>query len=236
MTERVDAWTGRLSEVLDGDLDAAERAAFEAHLQGCPACARDLERLRAVVERAAALEPRAPEEDLWPAIAARLAAPRRTRVFRPAAWQAWRPPRWSLSLPQLAAAAVLLVAITSAAMWLVLSRPAPRTLVGGGPGAAPDAATPAVTASVPAGFEVQRYDAAIAELERTLREHRDELDPATVRVIERNLRIIDQATEQARRALAADPASPYLNGHLAAQLRIKVDLLRQATALVTAHG
>ena len=69
-----------------------------------------------------------------------------------------------------------------------------------------------------------------------MREHRRELDPATVRTIEQNLRIIDQATEQARRALAADPANPYLNSHLAAQLRLKADVLRQATALVATHG
>jgi len=69
-----------------------------------------------------------------------------------------------------------------------------------------------------------------------LREHRSELDPATVRVIEQNLLIIDQATAQARRALAADPANRYLNGHLAAQLVRKLTLLRQATALVAVRG
>ena len=88
----------------------------------------------------------------------------------------------------------------------------------------------------PAGFETARYDAAIADLERVLNEHRSELDPATVRVIEQNLLIIDQATAQARKALAADPANRYLNGHLAAQLMRKISLLRQATAIVAAHG
>ena len=88
----------------------------------------------------------------------------------------------------------------------------------------------------PAAFETARYDAAIADLEQVLRDHRGELDPATVRVIERNLRVIDDATAQARQALAADPASPYLNGHLATQLKRKLTLLRQATAVVAAHS
>jgi RecA/RadA recombinase len=85
-----------------------------------------------------------------------------------------------------------------------------------------------------ADFGFARYDAAIADLERVLSEHRRELDPATVRVIESNLRIIDRATAQARRALTADPANPYLNGHHAEQMRRKVELLRQVTALIHA--
>ena len=44
------------------------------------------------------------------------------------------------------------------------------------------------------------------------------------------------AAERARQALAADPASPYLNGHLATQLKRKLTLLRQATAVVAAQN
>jgi uncharacterized membrane protein YccC len=123
-------------------------------------------------------------------------------------------------------------------MWLALER---------GPGRAPvagNAATPAPQpaagtagpAAVTAGYEIERYDATIAELQRALRERRDRLDPRTVAVIERNLRIIDAATDQARRALAADPANPYLHGHLADQLQRKVAVLRQATSLAAVSG
>ena len=69
-----DAWTDRLSEYVDGELDAAERGALEVHLQLCERCSGTVEELRAVLERARALEARAPETDLWPAIEARLAA------------------------------------------------------------------------------------------------------------------------------------------------------------------
>ncbi len=232
MSDPLDRWSPRLSDYLDGDLDPAKTAALEAHLEGCAACRQTLAELGAVVRRAAALESSAPEEDLWPGIAVRLAAPAPVAVaggrFR------WRSRRWSLSLPQLAAAGVLIALVSSAAVWLAL---APRGRPGAPAGPAPVARSAApVPATQLAGFEVQRYDAAIAELEGVLREHRRELDPATVRIIEQNLRTIDRATEQARRALAADPASPYLNGHLAAQLKLKVDVLRQATALVVTHG
>jgi hypothetical protein len=237
MSGAPDVWTDRLSDYLDGDLEPLERAALEGHLAGCLACTRTLEELRAVVVHAAALEARAPEADLWPAIEARLAGAPPARPAPVAPARGWRAPRWSFSLPQLAAAAALIALLSSAGVWLVLSRrPLPAGPAPGPSGPAPSRPAPSGTAALPAGLEVRRYDAAIAELEDALRQHRSELDPRTVAVIEKNLRIIDQATEQARRALAADPANPYLNGHLAAQLRLKVDLLRQATALVATHG
>src|SRR5207247_851278 len=64
-----DTWTERLSEYIDGALPEAERAALEAHLAGCAACATTLDELRRVVARARALDDRSPATDLWPAIA-----------------------------------------------------------------------------------------------------------------------------------------------------------------------
>ena len=75
------------------------------------------------------------------------------------------------------------------------------------------------------------YDAAIADLERVLDLHREQLDSATVRVLEENLRIIDAAIDEARRALEADPANSYLNGHLVNSMQRKLDLLRRVAAL-----
>jgi anti-sigma factor RsiW len=233
-----DAWTDRLSEYVDGELDPAERAALDVHLQLCEDCAGTVEELRAVLRHAGALAANAPEKDLWPAIEARIVPARKAQVLDldsghgRRAPRAGRPLRWSFTLPQLAAAAVLLVMLSSVTVWTVLSRrPAAVPPLPG-----PSAATPATAMVQPAGFESASYDAAIADLERVLREHRSELDPATVRVIEQNLLIIDQATAQARKALAADPANRYLNGHLAAQLMRKMTLLRQATAIVAVHG
>jgi anti-sigma factor RsiW len=234
MDDLHDAWTDRLSEYVDGELDAAERAALDVHLQLCPACARTVAELRAVLERAGELEV-PPPDDLWPGIAARITAPaprdaRVPRVPGPAAWWgrvAGPPRRWSFTLPQLAGAAAVLVLLSSLGVWAALTR-RPAVPVGPAPATGVSAA--------PAVFETARYDAAIAELEQVLKDHRNELDPATVRVIERNLLIIDEATTQARQALAGDPASPYLNGHLATQLKRKLTLLRQATAVVAAHS
>lgn len=235
-----DSWTGRLSEYLDGDLVAAERAALDAHLAGCSECTQTLAELRAVTVRATRLEVTESVPDLWPGIAARIGADGARGELGERTRRAWRDRLWTFTLPQLAAAGFLLALLSGATVWMALnSRPSP----------APDAARSSLavrqhpmgpttngTTVVVAGFDSQRYDAAIAELEQVLAQHRAELDTSTVRIIEQNLAVIDQATDQARRALAADPANPYLNGHLAEQMRRKVDLLRQATALVSAHG
>lgn len=225
----MDVWTGRLSEYLDGDLSADERTALEAHLPGCAVCTRTLDGLRLVVARAARLEPLAPERDLWSGIAERIGAePARAKILRPA----WRERMWSFTLPQLAAAGVLLALLSGGVVWMALSqRPGAAPAPGGGS----IASAPAADAVV-AGYELPQYDKAIAELQQTLEQHRAQLDTSTVRIIEQNLAVIDQATDQARRALAADPANPYLNGHLAEQMRRKVDLLRQATALFSPRG
>lgn len=100
-------------------------------------------------------------------------------------------------------------------------------------------AAPAAPAQVPvttvgAGTASPSYDAAVDDLEQILAEGRGRLDTATVRVLEENLALIDRAIAQARRAVAADSANLYLNTHLAETMRRKIDLLRQAAALVSA--
>jgi hypothetical protein len=84
---------------------------------------------------------------------------------------------------------------------------------------------------VPANFADAQFDQAVADLEKVLVEQREALDPRTVVVIERNLRVIDEAIRQARSALDADPANTFLNSHLADARRRKLELLRRATAL-----
>jgi len=75
----------------------------------------------------------------------------------------------------------------------------------------------------------------VANLERVLAQGRGRLDTATVRVIAKNLGIIDRAIRDAQSALAADPANSYLNLHLAQEMRRKLELLRQAAALAGAQ-
>ncbi len=215
-------WTDHLSEYLDGELDPAERADLEAHVQECAQCRSDMGQLERVMRRARSLEDRPPAQDLWPAIAERLEV--RTQPVTDLG-QRRRQRRIVFSIPQLAAAGLALMLISASVVWLTMTRGEPPVV----------AAEPAAPVTVrPAGGELALYDATIADLEAALQLDRERLDTATVRVLEENLAIIDRAIAEARSALEDDPASGYLNGHLGRTLRRKVELLRQAATLVTA--
>jgi anti-sigma factor RsiW len=226
-----DQWMERLSDYLDGELPDGERIALEAHLQGCGECSAVLAELRQVVAQARMLDNEAPRRDFWPGIAQRIGAtPAATRTVdlasrRPAAR------RWSFSLPQLAAAGIALMAVSGGTVWLLRS-PAQQNV------APPVATVPsgnsrAINAAAnPRGTARESYAAAVADLERVLASGRGQLDTTTIRVIEENLAAIDRAIGQAQRALDSDPANLYLNSHLAETMRRKLELLRQAAALV----
>ena len=229
-----DTWTDRLSEYIDGTLGETERGALEAHLAGCAACATALDELRRVVARARALDDRPPAADLWPGIAEQIGvssgahqvvslAERRTRR------------RVAFTVPQLAAAAALLLLLGSGSAYLALHRPP----LGAG-GAIAQRGPAADLTVAPVGWVQKtssRYDAAVAELQSALEQGRasGRLDSATVRVLTQSLVTIDSAIVQARRALAADPGSAYLNQHLADTMRRKLELLRRASALAPAR-
>ena len=77
----------------------------------------------------------------------------------------------------------------------------------------------------------QVYGSEIARLRVLVDRRRSQLDPVTVSVIERNLKVIDDAIAQCRAALAKDPASRFLIESLNKALETKVELLRTAAML-----
>ena len=181
--------------------------------------------------RAHALESTGPATDLWPGIATRIgAAPAAPEAVRAIGLR-----RFAFSLPQLLAAGIALMVLSGGSVWLLRpdTRPDATPTIASGPAPAPAESG----LGAPASWQRRAapgYDAAVADLERVLAEGRGRLDTATVRVLEQNLRVIDHAIEQARRAVAADSANSYLNSHLAETMRRKLDLLRQAASLVSA--
>lgn len=218
-------YTDQLSDYVDGELAPDENAALEAHLRRCAACTAVLNDLKRVVARAQTLEPRPPQADLWAGIAAR------TERVAP-------PRRFSFTLGQLAAAAAVLVALSSTvAVKLMTPAPVPET-----PPQAAQAApaiesgdATAYVSTTPVSFADAQYDAAVSDLERAVQAGRGRLDQSTIDIVAHNLQIIDQAISQARDALAADPANTYLSGHLVEARRRKLDLLRRAAALAEAN-
>jgi putative zinc finger protein len=211
-----DQWTNRLSEYLDGELDNEERGALEAHMATCGHCFATLAELREVVARAKSLEDREPTKDLWTGIRAGLTPGRRPGVSRDTTPVRRR---FSFSVPQLLAASIALVLLSSGGAWLAFK---PGTVA-----VTPRPGTPITPVSWTA-----RTDLAVADLQETLTRNESRLDTATVRVVRQNLAVIDRAIADARAALQKDPGSTYLNLHLANTMRRKVELLRRVNALV----
>jgi len=172
-----------------------------------------------------------PQRDLWPGVQSRLgsadgASARQATTF-------------TFTLSQLAVAASFLIAVVAGTTWLATNRPA---LTGGGPeqeviqAYRDSPGTPDQGQIVQANFADAQFNAAVSDLERILREERSRLDPRTVLILERNLKAIDAAINEARMALESDPANSFLNSHLADARRRKLDLLRHATELASTGG
>jgi anti-sigma factor RsiW len=217
-----DQWTNRLSEYIDGELDSSERAALEAHLTTCGRCFAALGELRQVVARAQSLEDTPPPSDLWPDIRARLTGGRRLGVSRDTT-NVRR--RFTFSIPQLLAASTALMLLSGGGAWLA-TRQQPVNIASTRP-------RPTIT---PVANWARSTDGAIADLQAELTQNEKRLDTTTVRIVRKNLAVIDRAIAEARMALRGDPGNAYLNLHLANTMRRKVELLRRVNELAAARS
>jgi hypothetical protein len=273
MTNNVlcDEFAERLADLLERDVDEASRAALEAHALACDECGSLLADLRKLRMEAANLPVLEPGRDLWQGIADRIDAPviplrsgANDRIHMPHRWQ-----RWAF----VAAAAVVLVAVTSITTRYFTLQPGTRTAARvataadttdngsrEAPLSNPITAAPADTAPTTSPAEPrpatvrrepqaatsssarfassnrkpsaeQVYATEIARLHAIVEQRRAQLDPVTVSVIERNLKVIDDAIAQCKLALAKDPASRFLVESLNDALETKVKLLRTAALL-----
>ena len=199
----------RIDALLDGELASAERAEVEAHLAACAACAAlhaDLLALRERARRAPAEI--APPPAVWAALE-RLTT-RDSRLATRSPWSRWH----------LAAAAVLLVALSSAATaWLMLRSGEQR------------AASIEQRSLDPrlAALEAD-YQRATTELVRAL-EAESALSPAVREALGRHLAVVDAAIAEARASQLEHPADADAGGMLLAAYRQKLDLLERASRL-----
>jgi len=242
MTNGHDSWTDRLSEYVDGELEGDDLRGMEEHLAGCATCGDVLAGLRDVKAAAGRLGDIQPARDLWPGIAAGLSgASRDVDVIAlpvggpraPGRREPLRPTGVFLTVRQLAAAAVVLISMSAAATWwagvgvathpgsdvaLDASPLSPVTAVADVPGPSPEMA------------------GELHALEETLAQARARLDPNTVRILEKNLGVIQRAIDESVQALAVDPDNAFLLEHLQRAYREKADFLREAASLAEWEG
>ncbi len=217
----------RLDDYLEGDLGSDESRALERHTDGCDACRRELAETRRLLDEALGLRVGLqPGRELWGDIEARL-EPRRAPLAGAASrWLAGLVPpggglRW-------AAAGATLAGILVATLTLVgpssVRRSVPNPVLRPGATTALSVATAgqrqAAAAEAPI-FQVRR------DLAATLEGADATLDPVTVREVERNLAILDEATGEIRAALEDQPSSIHLNRLLASQYQMEAEVLRR---------
>ena len=251
-----DAFNDRLMAFLEGDLDDTTRDAMTRHAESCAECGALLADLRDIRAQASKLPELTPSRDLWSGIAERIEAPvvsigtatpatAFAAASRPALRSRWiRNTAWAASL----VAAVSLGYFSAARDGIVAQGdtfPVDSALIAAGTDTL-DVTTDArnVSATVPGAVSAQLavatlnadYDREISRLRGLVDQRRNQMDPATVAVIEKNLTVIDAAIADSKKAIAKDPASRFLIEALNASLESKVELLRIAAALPPRSG
>ncbi len=236
-----------LSDWLEETLDSSAATAVSTHARGCSRCSTLLAALDAPNADAAALPVLQPSRDLWAGIEARIQTPVVELATRPVSTGVVKPRRFGWMAQ--AAAAAALVTVTAGITWSYAGRTitklahadVQRAIAAGlrdGFGTRSldriDRATriPRAVSSLGALPSVERtYDNEIGALRGILAQRRNELDPKTLAVLQKNLKLIDAAIAESRRAIAADPANTGLGDQLATTLDKKLQLLRTAALL-----
>lgn len=227
-----------IQELTDGSLGPIRTAELEAHLDVCDRCRAFADDLHTIRETAASLETMAPPDGVWLQIAGRLH--QEGRVIRPPA--PVRTPRHNLVL--LALAATLLLAV-GASMFILLpefraNRAGTTGSQAGSAGQAfGNAAVEDTVQSVETEFRLaeQHYQNAIAKLEQAAKldpadVSDDGIDPQTAAMLQKNLRVIDQAIAESSAALRSEPQSAPARDSLFDALKQKVALLQDTIALM----
>jgi predicted anti-sigma-YlaC factor YlaD len=206
-----------INDYVDGLLPDDERHDVERHLAGCPQCRREVEKLRAIVKRAAAL-PReiAPPRDLMPGIrrAVEDAGEHRTG----ASWMMWA-----------AVAASVIILITVGIISINIKDPNHETAQLTPP---PGAVMPASHIAATEFHAAEReYLQAAALLAEALEKQRGSLSRETAAVVDENLKVINEAIENIHQAMDAEPGNPRNGQVLTALYQQKIEMLRRVSRL-----
>jgi anti-sigma-K factor RskA len=211
-----------LDDYVTGELTEDARAPVAEHIAGCEVCSAEVESLKRILARAADL-PRSvePPAEAWSSIKrtierdAQALTPRRS--FAGYNWTPWA----------MAAAALLVAAISSGGTFLYLARD------GGETTAHSSVTAPGETPANLVAFtlEENNYLRTASMLQDLLERQQGALAPETIAQLRASLRTIDEAILEARNALARDPANKLLVEMVSASYRQKVDLLRRTTEM-----
>lgn len=217
-----------IQEKVDGTIGSIRRAQLDLHLNECAACRALLEDLQRIHDAAAALPALAPPDRAWLQIAGRLRQEGRIREDAPVV----RAGRGGYAVWLAIAAALVIVAGSTALLLMPRAVPPPRTQIGSTPPAAGASDTPTIDAVNAVEDAQAKFEKAIADLEKVAKANQQALDPGTSATIEKNLSILDQAIADNRAAVKSEPTSVAARETLFDALRQKVSLLQDTISLI----
>jgi anti-sigma factor RsiW len=234
-----------ITDYVDETLAASQRENVERHLAECRDCRHLLDDFREIRRVAATLDERQPPARAW----ARLE--RAIKIEQEHLQDAGRQKRDSRGVNPLrssrsafrqwigfaAAAAVLVIATVAGLRYLMTtpSRPASPATAASTPASPDDAArTQASAAAVEAELRAaeEHYDKAIKGLEQIASAEQGALDANTAATLQKNLAVIDQAINESRAAVTAQPSSEPARESLLESFRSKLALLQDTVALI----
>jgi anti-sigma factor RsiW len=225
-----------IHDYADESLDAAERAAIDRHLAECDECRALVADLAEIRRVAGSLDLREPPVRAWSRIerAIRLedehSADRTSFASFLRSRTTWT---W------MAAAAVLVLAVAAGLRYT----PRPSTTATNSTSATSSATTAqsqAARANADAAQSVEaelrqaaeHYENAIKGLEQIANAEQSALDPRTAATLQKNLSVIDQAINESRAALRAEPTSAPAQQSLIDSFKSKMALLQDTVALI----
>jgi anti-sigma-K factor RskA len=215
-----------LNDYVDGTLPAGMRDQVAEHLEQCPKCKEELERLQTLLEKAQALPASImPEHDLWPGIEDRIIEEEnRASFFNILRVQ----PLWSIR--NLAAAAAILVIVFSATYFTVTIRDKHGSRL---PALSENSSeiVPVSTLQADYSSAEAEYVRATLKLQEVLDSRKQYLAPQTREVMDRNIKIINEAMAEIKKALGNDPGNKQLNTLLLASYQNKVEVMYWAAKL-----
>jgi hypothetical protein len=227
-----------IPDLIDRSLSTGNRELIDAHRLDCDACDALAADLISIRQQAARLPALTPSRDLWAGIEDRIQAevvefprtplPGEVVAVVPGASPSRLPAHNSKLRASwfLVAAASLLVAATATITWSIASRAnEAATFTADSLAAATGGALARPVADV---AMAESYDREISDLRRIVDQNRADMDSVTIAVLERNLRVIDDAIAESKLALASSPESAFLLARLNDAYASKLRTLRAA--------
>jgi hypothetical protein len=205
-----------LDDLAEGGLSESRRIEVERHIESCRGCRAESDRAKALFALVDGL-PRdiAPPHDPWTAIKGRIEHEKPGRAGMRGA------------LPYLAAAAALVLGLSGS------------LLLPGAPWRSENGRLAYRARPIPASFREYpdlaqsqaTFEAARAELYAALDARKGSFSKETMKVLEKNLGIIDDAVSEIRGALEKDPGNDTLSSFLIAAYENEIRVLSQAASL-----